>query len=716
MKKNAIRLICLLIFVCVHNDICSQIKHIFGKVLDEKNNPIEFVNIYIKGSIDGTISNFDGTFDLATSSTDTVIIVASLSGYEQYSITSAVNKLDNITIILKYQLTYLDEVTVYAGNYQLKTASTMEQKNAVDLVTTAGSEGDLYKSISLLPGTQASGTDGRLLVRGGASRETQTYIDGMHVLSPYTASTSNFSSRGRYSPFLFEGINFSMGGYSSEYSQSLSAILPLETKNESKITKLGLDIMNVSIGGGGTKSWNKGSSSLNLNLTDLTLYNNIFSPSIKKYWNKPYQQLSAQHQFRFNLGENTYLKTYFAYDKTTFDITETKPFSNTQRDLNYDEDNLYINTTFRKKYKSGLNFFSGIAYSSNNKKINNALILNDIYSNKEKETHIKLKAEKRISNLYKLELGTETMIRRFNLHYTDTTNNIAQFNNSITGFYMSNNFNITHDLFLNLSSRLEYSHLNESYAILPRIALNYKLNDLSISGVLGMYQQSAENENLMYNQKLSSERNTQSLIGFYYNKSNKIYRMELYNKAYNDLTTNNITSQGSGHSRGIDLLFSDTKFLNNWEYMLAYAFNDTKKMYLNFDQKVIPPYVTKHNASFTLKYTNYRIKSIIGITDRFASGRSYDNPNLPGNMNATTPYYNSIDISYTFLANKKIIIYTSFSNLLNRDNIFGYNYNSEINQQGVFEAYPVKLQQNQSFYIGFFITLGKNVAYDVSNF
>ena len=47
----------------------------------------------------------------------------------------------------------------------------------------------------------------QLLVRGGSSDETQTYIDGMHVLNPYTATGINSPARGRYSTFMFSGVN-----------------------------------------------------------------------------------------------------------------------------------------------------------------------------------------------------------------------------------------------------------------------------------------------------------------------------------------------------------------------------------------------------------------------------------------------------------------------------------------------------------------------------
>lgn len=57
----------------------------------------------------------------------------------------------------------------------------------VELVTVGGANGDLYKALQTLPGTQVQGETGELLVRGGSSYETQTFIDGIHVLNPYTS-------------------------------------------------------------------------------------------------------------------------------------------------------------------------------------------------------------------------------------------------------------------------------------------------------------------------------------------------------------------------------------------------------------------------------------------------------------------------------------------------------------------------------------------------
>lgn len=100
----------------------------------------------------------------------------------------------------------------------------------VELVTVGGANGDLYQALQTLPGTQVQGESGRLLVRGGSSDETQTYIDGMHVLNPYTATGINSPARGRYSTFMFSGVNLESGGAPLEYGDALSAVLPLETR------------------------------------------------------------------------------------------------------------------------------------------------------------------------------------------------------------------------------------------------------------------------------------------------------------------------------------------------------------------------------------------------------------------------------------------------------------------------------------------------------
>jgi hypothetical protein len=157
-------------------------------------------------------------------------------------------------------------------------------------------------------------------------------------------------------------------------------------------------------------------------------------------------------------------------------------------------------------------------------------------------------------------------------------------------------------------------------------------------------------------------------------------------------------------------------FLKHWEYMIAYSYNDSQREYLDYPERAVPSFVTRHNASLTLKYTNMKWRSIVGISNRFAGGRPYHNPNKEGFMNDHTPVYDTLDISWTLLAHKKLIVYACFSNILNRQNVFGYAFSALPDSRGGYEGLPVRQEQNQAFYIGVFLTLGKHVAYDASNF
>ena len=91
--------------------------------------------------------------------------------------------LDTVYLQLNLDSVGLDEVVV-KGRRTPVANSRWSDMTPVDLVTVGGANGDLYKALQILPGTQVQGETGELLVRGGSSYETQTYIDGMHVLNP----------------------------------------------------------------------------------------------------------------------------------------------------------------------------------------------------------------------------------------------------------------------------------------------------------------------------------------------------------------------------------------------------------------------------------------------------------------------------------------------------------------------------------------------------
>lgn len=602
----------------------------------------------------------------------------------------------------------LDEIVV-KGHRTPAANSRWSDISPVELVTVGGANGDLYKALQTLPGTQVQGETGELLVRGGSSYETQTYIDGMHVLNPYTSNGINTPARSRYSTFMFSGVNLASGGASLEYGEALSAVLPLETKDYSKVNKVGVSASTVGVGGGGTRAFDKGSLSIDLNYQNLKLYNKVYSGRVD--FKKPYRLFSGATQFRYTPDDATALKVYAQYDRTDFSTYEGFE----RRLFGLGEDNIYINTTFRHRTAGGWNWFAGTAFSYYEQKVGGAVMAKDQWLERQQELHLKVKAFKRVLSVFRFDMGLESYIRRYKNHYQlfgiDDCNRISPV---VSAGFFSATYYPVEQLKAELSFRTEYTSPNRKMNFSPRLAVNYYWGNVMLSGTVGRYTQLPENNWLVRQQKLRSELCVQYNLGAQYSTEGRFYKAEFYYKNYDRLplkaeATNTgtplLTSDGYGYSKGVDLFFRDRVLFKNLEYQLSYSYNISKRKYQEFQELTIPQYATRHNAAMVVKYSLSCLRSIISMTNRFSSGRPYHNPALPGLMNAEVKPYNSLDLGLTFLASKKVIIHASATNILCRKNEFG-----KVNNKAVLAS------SDHFFYVGVYITLGKKAAYDVSNF
>ena len=211
-------------------------------------------------------------------------------------------------IKLRDDVNALDAVVISAGTFEAGGANNkVTVLKPLDVVTTASALGDFVGALQTLPGTTTVAEDGRLFVRGGEAEETQIFIDGIRVFTPYTPTTNNSPTRGRYSPFLFDGITFSTGGYSAEFGQALSSILLLNTIDEPGQEKTDIGIMSLGVSLGNTKKWEKSSISVNTSYINLAPYVAIFED--RNDWKKPYEALSGEAVFRRRF-DNGILKLY----------------------------------------------------------------------------------------------------------------------------------------------------------------------------------------------------------------------------------------------------------------------------------------------------------------------------------------------------------------------------------------------------------------------
>jgi len=668
---------------------------ISGTVTDG-HEPLAGANVFLRGTMDGCLTDSLGRFSFTTAQRDSFPVTVTYLGCEDFNHVYTATK--DIHIRMRSTSATIGEVVVTGSSFSFGNGNAKSLK-ALDIVAEGSSCGDIVAALQTLPGSQKVGEDGKLYVRGGSSEETQTFINGMHVLEPYTAGAQNTASRGRFSPFLFKGIQYSLGGYGGEYGQALSAVLPMETTDRCNYDKFGLSASLLDWNAGGTKVWKNSSLSFNTTYMDLWPYTKLFPGRYQ--WTRPYQDLSGEIQYKADLGANATWKTYMGYDRSHVgNIDDARHF-------NLWQDNVYLNSTIKCNFSHGWLGFGGMATSFVWDNINEALSADDRFKRFRSEVHLKAKLQKIFSSWWMASMGVEDYIRNYKLNYTDTVSSKFNQQYNMPAVFIDTQLKLLRELFLSVSARGEFFSICNQWRIMPRATLNwYPLKVLKTWVSMGSYSQTPAmtftalqwSDILPAVSTLKQSIANHAILGLQWSLPKTELRVEGYLKKYNHLpwfSGNGYTATGRGTSKGIDLYIEDHSLLPNLSTRLAYSYCDAHRLWLNDTKECMPSFTSRNNIRLSIKYGIGHF--FIGVVDSYASARHY--------AERRTPPYNSVDLSLTWLANTRTIIYTSWNNVLNRHNIFAYEQGRTIDSD-----------RNSLFYIGVFISLKSNKAYDISNF
>ena len=691
MKHRIAHIVLWLMTVC---NVTAQTT-VSGLVSDGKES-LAGANVFIIGTIDGCLTDSLGRFSFTTFQTGEVTLKATFMGFEDYTLTAEVSQMHDLTVRLKERATTIHEVVVTASTFSFGKSDNFKTMDALDVVMAGNSCGDIVAALQTLPGTQKVGENGKLYVRGGESDECQTFVNGMHVLVPYSTNTENTAVRGRFSPFLFKGINFSLGGYGGEYGQALSSVLPMETTDAATSDKFGVSASLVDWNVGGTKAYKNSSLSFNAALTSMGLYDRLFTQ--RQVFSRPYRKLSGEAQFKKEFSASRVLKSYVGYD-----LTSVGQYVD-GRNLSLNEHNIYANVTHRATMGRGYTLLTGIANSSVFSDIDNARMAGDHYHNFRNEIHLKAEVRKVCSDVLKLSAGVEDYVRNSTLRYEACH---YQLDYNILAAHIDAQWRIIPRVFLNVSARAEM--MRTDWLLMPRATLTYiPSHRLQFSFVAGRYSQTPADDILVQSQNTFGQSTADhAILSMQYKTPTALLRIEPYWKKYRHLPLLEegvYRPHGYGTSRGVDV-FVDLSFpakrgnglsKGTLTTTLSYSFNDSERLYLDYTEVRTPDYASRHNLRLTAKYALG--KFIIGLAESFASGRYF-----PAGK---TPHYNSVDMNITYLLSPKVIVYTSLNNIFGRTNVFRYDANGS----------PVVASRDRFLYIGIFVSLKNNKAYDISNF
>ncbi len=718
MGKYLYTILLLTLLLSNRSLLCQT--EISGVVEDDLGDLAVGANVYVQGTYDGTSTDTDGKFTFSTTATGDQKIIVTYIGFKDYEADVRLGGKP-IALAVKLQPTAanLKEIIITAGAFEASDEKKGVVLSSLDIVTTAGAAADIAGALNTLPGTQRVGETGQLFVRGGAASETATFIDGLKVQNPYTGTVPDVPSRGRFSPFLFKGTLFSTGGYSAEYGQALSSALILNSVDLATETTTSINLM--SIGGGLAHTHATENTSLSVDANYINLGPYIELVPQEREWEKPFQSVTGQAVFRHKTSETGMFKLHGTYSNSwlEFQYADLVDIGNTNA-LSLNNENLYLNSTFREALGEKWSLLAGIGFSTDNQEVDELFSV----ATTEVTTQGKIALTNFVSDRITLRFGAEHINNDFDESFKDQQQNEFDsrlIENYSAGFIESDIY-FSRRFAAKIGGRLERSGILDDWNAAPRVSIAYKTGPKSqFSVAYGKFYQTPVNDLLKFNDNVGFENSTHYIANFQHSKDSRIFRIEGYYKEYDDLIkhpTNQqwlSTNSGKGFAKGIDLFFRDRKTLTYGDYWISYSYLDTERDYLDFPKEATPHFASSHNASFVFKYWLKDITTSLNASYSYGSGRPYNDPNLPGFNQERTKSFQDLSMNASYLTNIKgnfTVVFLSVSNIPGFDNTFGYRFAPMPDQNGQFASFAVKPDAKRFFFIGMFVSIGQTFNKD----
>lgn len=665
-----------------------------GTVLNQSGKPVPMATIFVKGTTDGAQSNEKGGYKLTTSTTGKQTLVFRGDELEEQTIEVNLNGTPLVQNIKVRQSRAIEEVVISAGSMSASNDRAVAILDPLDIVTTAGGQGDIAGAIQTLPGVQRNGGDQTgLMVRGGDVSETSFIIDGLVAQNAFGSSVPGVAQRTRFNPFQFKGTAFSTGGYTARYGQALSSVLDLSTLDLPDQTNINIGANFAGLSLGGSKLMENSAVEFTGYYTNLSPFL-LLAKSNVKFFEAP-QGFGVSGRYVAKTSTRGMFKTTFnqTYNSSALGISNPAVAGSTMR-FGLKNQNTYVNTTFKNFISDKWLYYVGFSLSNNDDDVSW-----DTLTTTRSDKRVQGRAELVYaqSNRFKLLIGTELQHFQYSQVF-DTLR--GSFKELLSAGYLEADIIPFRNFAIKPGVRAEYSKLLGKGNISPRLAMAIKMSKVSqISLASGYFYQLVSANYLMQGYRPNFQEALHLMANYQIIAKNRIFRLEGYYKSYAQLvqehgvayTPNSfrfnygmVDNGGSGYAQGIDVFWRDKKSIKNFDYWISYSYIDTKRLYQNYVSKVTPDYVSNHNLNIVMKYFSTKLQTSFSATYSYASGRPYYNPSNSRFLGDRSPDYHNLAFTAAYLTTIKkmfTVFYISLDNITNQHNVLGYRYNYDGSQR-----------------------------------
>ncbi len=201
-----------------------------GTVVDDKKQPVELAQVRVEGTANGGVCDLKGRFRFVAESSDSVVVVASMVGYETRKRVLK-NPQDSVTVsFMLLPLGFeLGEVEVKEIRRQTNTMTDVSIRDMKHMGNASG--GGVEQVIATQAGVSTHNEmSSQYNVRGGSFDENSVYMNGIEVYRPLLIRSGQQEGLSIINPDMVEKVSFSAGGFDARYGEKMSSVLDITYK------------------------------------------------------------------------------------------------------------------------------------------------------------------------------------------------------------------------------------------------------------------------------------------------------------------------------------------------------------------------------------------------------------------------------------------------------------------------------------------------------
>ena len=200
-----------------------------GKVVDENENALGKVSVYILGRQSGLTTSDSGSFRIKVPADKAFALQFSFTGYKIEQRNFLLNENEEEYVVVRLERGAQELKTVVVTDQRQRREAGLVVINPKNAINIPSPTGGIESLIKVFVGSNNELTS-QYSVRGGNYDENLIYVNDFEVFRPYLVRSGQQEGLSFINPELARNVSFYNGGFQARYGDKMSSVLDIQYK------------------------------------------------------------------------------------------------------------------------------------------------------------------------------------------------------------------------------------------------------------------------------------------------------------------------------------------------------------------------------------------------------------------------------------------------------------------------------------------------------